>query len=35
VDKAKQELGTAAGKESDIVDRLNALCTKWKLLSAS
>jgi hypothetical protein len=28
VDKAKQELGTAAGKESDIVDRLNALCTK-------
>lgn len=28
VDKAKQDLGAAASKESDIVDRLNALCTK-------
>jgi hypothetical protein len=28
VDKAKLELSTAAGKESDIVDRLNNLCTK-------
>jgi len=27
-DKAKQELETAAGKENDIVDRLNALCSK-------
>jgi len=26
--KAKQDLETAAGKESDLVDRLNALCTK-------
>jgi hypothetical protein len=28
VDKAKLELTTAAGKESDIVDRLNDLCAK-------
>ena len=28
VDKAKLDLTTAAGKESDIVDRVNALCTK-------
>ncbi len=28
IDKAKQELTTAAGKESDIVDRLNDLCSK-------
>jgi small-conductance mechanosensitive channel len=28
MDKAKQELITAAGKESDIVDRLNDLCSK-------
>jgi hypothetical protein len=28
LDKAKQELETAAGKETDIVDRLNALCSK-------
>jgi hypothetical protein len=27
-DKAKLELTTAAGKESGIVDRVNALCTK-------
>ncbi len=28
LDKAKQELETAAEKENDIVDRLNALCSK-------
>jgi hypothetical protein len=28
VDKAKLELTTAAGKESDIVDRFNDLCAK-------
>ena len=28
VDKAKQELETAASKENDIVDRLNALCSQ-------
>ncbi|PZO43783.1 MAG: hypothetical protein DCF19_03915 [Pseudanabaena frigida] len=28
LDKAKQDLETSVGKENDIVDRLNALCTK-------
>lgn len=28
LEKAKGELGAAASKESDIVDRLNTLCTK-------
>ncbi|GBO53964.1 hypothetical protein APA_1912 [Pseudanabaena sp. lw0831] len=28
MNKAKQDLEIAAGKESDIVDRLNALCSK-------
>ena len=28
LDKARQELGTAAGKENDIADQLNTLCTK-------
>jgi len=28
LDKAKQDLGTAASKENELVDRINAICSK-------